>query len=75
MSYLKINTGINEVVVRKCFSLEDNVTFYDVYDAPYYEEDGEETGMYIGEFSSLYDLEEQTEMFYNDLDEWLKEIH
>lgn len=72
MSYLRINTGLNEVLLKKCFDVEDNVTFYDVYDMPYCEE--ELTGMYLGEFASKYELEDddEREFFLNDLDEWLK---
>ena len=72
MIYLKINTGINEVLLKKCYDVEDCVTFYDVYDMPYAEE--ELTGMYLGEFTSKYDLEDsdEREFFLQDLDEWLK---
>jgi hypothetical protein len=72
MSYLKIDTGINEVLLKKCYDVEDCVTYYDVYDMPYCEE--ELTGMYLGEFASKYELEDsdEREFFLQDLDEWLK---
>lgn len=72
MSYIRINTGINEVLLKKCYDEEDGVIYYDVYDMPYCEE--ELTGMYLGEFASKYELEnkDEREFFLQDLDEWLK---
>ena len=48
-------------------------TFYDVYDMPYAEE--QLTGMYLGEFISKYELEDndERELFLQDLDEWFSE--
>ena len=71
MSYLRINTGINEVLLKKCYDVEDCVTFYDVYDMPYSEE--QLTGMFLGEFTSKYELEDERELFLQDLDEWFSE--
>lgn len=70
MSYLKIDTGLNEVLLRKCYDVEDCVTFYDVYEMPDSEE--ELTGMYLGEFTSKYEFEDEREFFFQELDEWLK---
>ena len=73
MSYIRINTGINEVLLKKCYDVEDCVTFYDVYDMPYAEE--QLTGMYLGEFTSKYELEDndEKELFLQDLDDWFSE--
>ena len=73
MSYIRINTGINEVLLKKCYDVEDSVTFYDVYDMPYAEE--QLIGMYLGEFISKYELEDndERELFLQDLDEWFSE--
>ena len=73
MSYIRINTGLNEVLLKKCYDVEDGVTFYDVYDMPYAEE--QLRGMYLGKFTSKYELEDDNEkkLFLDDLDEWFSE--
>ena len=65
MDYIKIN----DVVLRKCYDVNDNTSFYDVYNTPSKEE--ELVGNYIGEFISDYSLDENEELFINDLEDWL----
>jgi hypothetical protein len=61
--------SINDVVLRKCYDIDTNTSFYDVYNKPIYEE--ELVGDYIGEFTTDYDLDENEDLFIAELEDWL----
>lgn len=67
MYYISIISS--DVVLRKCYDLNNNISFYDVYKTPCKEEDL--VGDYIGEFTTNYEFDENEELFINDLEKWL----
>ncbi len=72
MRYVRIETNYGDVLIKQCYDIIECITFYDVYNIPDTEE--ELVGEYLGEFLTIYNLDEDTNLFKTDLDNWLKNL-
>lgn len=70
--YIRIETNYGDVLIKQCYDIIDCIPFYEVYNIPDTEE--ELVGEYLGEFLTIYNLDESINLFKIELDNWLKNL-